>query len=610
MKDRIKLFGIIGLYWVVFFVVGRIIFLLFHFNLTETLSSGEILTVLFLGLRMDLAMAGDWLVLSGIFLMLSILITDSNKLFYNINNIVTILLLIISSLIIVIDLELYRHWGFRLNTTPLFYISTEAAGSIGALTYTVLILNFIFLTGGFLWFYFKKISYRFLDLKPVKKQWGIVMLLLIGSLILPIRSGFGVAPLNTGMVYFHKTKAFPNHAGINVVWNFFRSLVSKSETRYPSNFFDSKKAEENLKQLVRTQQAAPSLLTQEKPNIIIVVLESFTSKIIGPLGGIKDVTPNLNALVHEGILFDHFYASGDRTDKGIISILSGYPAQPRTSIIKYPEKTQSLPYLPKIFSKSGYYTSFTYGGNIGFANMESYFTMAGFNSLTDDDSFDSKLNSSKWGVYDHYVFEHLIHELDTAKTPFFSVLLSLSSHEPFDVPLDPPFKTGNDEMSLFLNACHYTDQSLGNFIEQAKTKPWWNNTLIIITADHGHRLPNAQESSDKERFKIPMLWIGGAVSKKDTVIHTLSGQPDIANTLLGQFQKTDTTFKFSKNLLAPDAKPFAVYVFQNGYGFIDNESEAIYDFDFNNYIKKESSEEKLMLGKAYMQALFSDYNNR
>lgn len=609
MKERIKLFGTIGLFWLVFFITARIVFLIFHFNLAATLSAKEILTVLFLGLRMDLAMAGDWLLLTGLFLTLSILF-DSRNLFYYLNNAITIALLVLSTLIIVADLELYRHWGFRLNTTPLFYISTEAAGSVSALSYLILFLNFIFLTGGFLWFYFNKISHRLLELYPVKKSWAAVMLLLTASLIFPIRSGFGVAPLNTGMVYFHKTKAFPNHAGINVVWNFFKSATSKNEVRYPTNFFNAQQAGKYLNQLVNTAQPAPSLLRTQNPNVIFIILESFTSKIIEPLGGLKGVTPTINALVHEGILFDHFYASGDRTDKGIISILSGYPAQPRSSIIKYPEKTQSLPYLSHVFSKSGYSTSFIYGGNIGFANMESYFTTAGFDHITDDDAFDSNLNNTKWGVQDHYVFERQLLELDTARTPFFNVMLSLSSHEPFDVPLDPPFMKGNDEVSMFLNACHYTDKSLGDFITKAKTKPWWKNTLIVITADHGHRLPNAKESNDKERFKIPMLWVGGALTKQDTVIHTLAGQPDIANTLLGQFQKTNSAFKFSKNLLAPDAKSFAVYVFQNGYGYIDNENETLYDFDFNRYIKKEGNDTALPWGQAYMQALFTDYNNR
>jgi len=188
-------------------------------------------------------------------------------------------------------------------------------------------------------------------------------------------------------------------------------------------------------------------------------------------------------------------------------------------------------------------------------------------------------------------------------------MLSLSSHEPFEVPMESVIK-GNDERSLFLNSCFYTDKSLGIFIDQAKKTNWWKNTLIVITADHGHRFPNAEELKDKERFKIPMLWLGGAITKQDTIVHTLSGQTDMANTLLGQLGKTQTVFPFSKNILDTQVTPFAVYIFNNGFGYIDPTGESIYDFDYKNYIKQESNAEGIQKGKAYMQSLFNDYNTR
>ncbi|MDZ7646461.1 MAG: LTA synthase family protein [Cytophagales bacterium] len=275
------------------------------------------------------------------------------------------------------------------------------------------------------------------------------------------------------------------------------------------------------------------------------------------MDGLPGITPEFNTLTMEGILFENFYSSGDRTDKGLVSLFSGYPAQPRSSIIKYPNKTQHLPYLPKTLEKSGYHTSFVYGGDIGFANMESYLTQAGFAHITDVDDFNSDLDDSKWGVADHYVFEQLLHESDTAVNPFFKVMLSLSSHEPFEVPMETVIK-GNDEGSLYLNACYYTDKSLGEFIRVAKSKPWWNNTLIIITADHGHRFPNPQELKEKERFKIPMLWLGGAINQVDLRIKNFGNQTDLANTLFNQLTlPSPSDFLFSRNLMADSVNSFA-----------------------------------------------------
>jgi phosphoglycerol transferase MdoB-like AlkP superfamily enzyme len=256
----------------------------------------------------------------------------------------------------------------------------------------------------------------------------------------------------------------------------------------------------------------------------------------------------------------------------------------------------------------GYHTSFVYGGDIEFANMKSYLTNCAFEHITDEDTFEDNIDKSKWGVADHYIFNQLLSECDTASAPFFKVMLSLSSHEPFIVPMEPVFK-GNDERTQFLNAAAYTDKSVGDFIREAKKKEWWKNTLVIITADHGHRLPGLLELKDKNRFRIPMLWLGGVIVK-DSIINTFANQTDIANTLLAQLTNADTAFPFSRNILAEHKKSFSMYVFNNGYGYVSPTHENIYDFDLKNFLKKEGDVQELNYGKAYMQKLFTDYNNK
>jgi phosphoglycerol transferase MdoB-like AlkP superfamily enzyme len=608
MKARLKFFGLLGLFWISFFTVGRILFFLYLYPQTAQLSLREILLPLFLGLRMDAAMAGYWLLIPGLLFIASAFL--SNLIIYRLQGLFTTLLLLVSGLLIITDLELYKQWGFRINTTPLMYIESEAISSVNPIIFVVLLLILLVLMVVFLYLYWKKLAPSLLLLPTLSKKWAPVWLIITGLLIIPIRSSFSVAPLNTGVVYFHKSKAFPNHAGINPVWNFFKSLTSRGEIRYPQTFYNSDQLDNEFTQMMQPKHASADLLSIQKPNILLIILEGFTSKIIEPLGGLPDITPEFNALTKEGILFENFYSSGDRTDKGLVSLLSGYPAQPRSSIIKYPNKTQHLPYLPKALEKSGYHTSFVYGGDIGFANMESYLIQAGFGHITDVDDFSSDLNDSKWGIPDHYVFEQLLHESDSATNPFFKVMLSLSSHEPFEVPMETVIK-GNDEGSLYLNACYYTDKSLGEFIRLAKSKPWWDNTLVIITADHGHRFPNPQELKEKERFKIPMLWLGGAINQADLKIKNFSNQTDLANTLLNQLKlPSQSDFLFSKNLLADSLNSFAVYVFNNGYGYVSNQAESIYDFDVNSFLKEKGSDTELTSGKVYMQKLFYDYNKK
>lgn len=607
MKKRLALFGRMALFWLLYFVVARVLFLLYNHDRASDLSVLDILTLMTLGLRMDAAMSGYWLALTGLLLTASC-IWPGNW-FARVHRVVVVFLLFISSIIVVGDLELYRNWGFRMDTTPLMYVGSEGAGSIQVTDLVKLILLFIGLLGSFYFLYQRRIHRKASELPAIHYTKAFAMFAISGLLFFPIRSSLSVAPLNTGAVYFHRTIAFANHAGINVVWNFFKSLTTYNRFKYPENLLAEDLAEATMTEVRQGKHVTTKLLNTSQPNILFIILESFTAKIIEPLGGEPGITPEFNSLVHEGILFDNFYASGDRTDKGIVSILSGYPAQPKTTIIKFPQKTQNLPYLSRSLDELGYHTSFVYGGDIAFANMESYVTTGGFSNITEDDDFDTDFEESKWGLHDHIVFERLLQECDTATSPFFKVMLSLSSHEPFDVPLDPPFMTGKDDASLFLNACYYTDQSLGKFIAQARQKDWWRNTWVVITADHGHRFPNAEELKEKERFKIPMLWLGGALAKRDTVIHSFASQTDIANTLLGQVAEADSNFKFSRDIFAGPPS-FAIYLFQNGYGYIDNESELIYDFDFNGYVKQNGSDQSTIRSKAFVQTLFSDYNRR
>jgi len=605
MRDRLRFFGLLSLFWLFYYVVGRLLFFIYHYQQTAQLELSEVLTPFLLGIRMDASMTGYWMIITGVLLAASPFL--SKQKLTNIQGGFTTFLLILNSIILVVDLELYKHWGFRLDSTPLMYIGPEAAGSISWKIIILLLFIISLMLTSFFLLYRNQLAPLLCDLAPMEKKWSLIWLLITCSLIIPIRSSFTVAPLNTGFVYYHKTKIFPNHAGINPAWNFLLSISQGTHVHYPEDFYPSYK--NYFTSLTHTEGTTTTLLSKEKPNIILIILESFTAKIIEPLGGLANITPELNALTKEGILFTNFYASGHRTDKGLVSILSGYPAQPLTSIIKYPNKTQNLPYLPIALHQLGYHSSFIYGGDIRFANMESYLTTARFETITDEDNFSGDIHYSKWGVADHYVFNQLLVECDGSQQPFFSVMLSLSSHEPFEVPMEPVFD-GKSESQKFLNSCYYTDKSLGEFVRRAKEKEWWNNTLIIITADHGHRFPNPKESLDKERFKIPMLWLGGALSKKDTVINTFGSQTDIANTVLSQLGATTTEFEFSKNLMASDVKQSAVYVFNNGYGYVSPDHEYIYDFDLKNYLKKVGKENELPYGKAYMQKLFLDYNSR
>lgn len=609
MRERFRILVRLAIFWMAVMIVARICFLIYNAELTAQLTWSDVAMAMMYGSRMDMSMTGYILLLSG--LLLTGTVFTHQRWICHVLNGFNIVMLAALCAAVVTDMELYRHWGFRLNTTPLFYMGSEAAGSAGKGVIATLVVILIVLLAAFIFGYIRFVARAAANLQPASKKAAIPLLVITALMFIPIRGGFSVATMNAGQVYFHKTNNFANHAGINVLWNFLSSLQSDVNLRYPEDYFDRTLTEQYFDSLYPKNDSTVSVLTIPRPNIILIIVEGFTANVIESLGGRPGITPNFDRLSREGIFFTNFYASGDRTDKGLVSILSAFPAQTQRSIIKFPDKTQRLPYLSRKLERLGYQTSFVYGGDADFANYRSFLTYGGFSHITSDDDFDSEFNTSKWGVHDQFLFEQAQHELDTTSLsqPFFKAMLTLSSHEPFDVPLKQI--AGEDDASLFLNSCYYTDKCLGDFVAYCKKQAWWDNTLIVITADHGHRLPDKIDSRIRDKFHIPMLWLGGAI-KRDTVVTRYAGHTDIANTLLAQLDKPSDDFIFSKDIFGNNTRDFAMYVFIDGYGYVDPNRYIVYDNPGKLYLHKKgvTKEEDTYFGRAYLQKLFLDYNSK
>jgi phosphoglycerol transferase MdoB-like AlkP superfamily enzyme len=523
------------------------------------------------------------------------------------------ILIIFSTIVVVSDANLYSYWGFRMDYTPMLYLKTpeEALASVSTLKIIMFLLTIILIVSFFIYFYNRLINRLFSNFERIR-YWlpGILFFMVLwGALIIPIRGGFGVAPINAGTVYFSE-KMFLNHTAINAVWNVGCSAFAQNPVKNPYEFGDLSIAKSVVDTLTVKNGISEKILNTSRPDIMIIVLESFSGYLIGPLGGDSTVTPNVNRYIKEGILFSGFFASGTRTDKAMPAILDGYPAQPAQSIIKEPKKSQSLPSLVKILIENGYNSAFWYGGEINFANFNSFVIGSGFTSIITRNNFNPENYNSKWGVHDHILFKALEDSMKAVKEPFFKVVLTLSSHEPFDVPMEPVFK-GSDVVTEYKNAVYYADKSLGSFLDWAKSTDWWKNTLIIMVADHAARITNDMPNYEQNVFKIPMLWVGGAVSKRGLRIEKLGSQVDIPITLLNQLGLTGN-FPFSKDLLSNYSKSFAFYTYNEGFGFITDSSAVSFDLKsktpvFTEGKDPESAERK---GKAYLQVLFNDYLKR
>lgn len=611
MKKRILALVYFAIFWLVFFFFARLFFLLMQSHLTFNEDLVGLLGTFWHGFKLDISTTGYYLLLPTLLAIPAIFLkNDLYKLFIRWYSYFLILL---SSIIVVADANLYSYWGFRMDYTPVFYLKTpgEAMASVSTLKAIMFFITIILIASAFIFLYKKLIDRYFSRLENVKYWWAGVLsfLLLTGALIIPIRGGFGVAPINAGSVYF-SNKMYLNHSAINAVWNVGTSALTQKPLKNPYKFGDLKEAQQVVDSLISKGGTTRSVLNNTRPNIIIVALESFSGYLVGPLGGDSLVTPNLNRYVKEGLLFSNFYASGTRTDKAMPSILNGYPAQPAQSIIKEPKKSQSLPSIVKILIENGYHSSFWYGGEINFANFNSFVIGSGFKTIITKSDFDPKEYNSKWGVHDHVMFKALEDSLKTVKEPFFSLVLTLSSHEPFDVPMETVFE-GNDNMTKYKNSVYYSDKALGQFLDWSREQDWWKNTLIVLVADHCGRVSEDQPVVTPEMFRIPMVWTGGALSSKGEVVSKIGSEGDIPITILNQMGLPGN-FPFSKDLLSDKSKSFAFYVFNEGFGFVTDSSSVAYDHKAGKMVRMEGvyPEAGEKYGKAFLQVLFEDYLKR
>jgi len=608
MKKHLLLFLKAYLLFILIFILEKPLFMLFYHDIYREVGLVDVLSVLYHGFQLDASMAGYLAVIPGLLLIFSLWVKP--RIMKPIVSFYYILVSLLISVDFVVDLVLYRYWGFRLDSTPLFYLkSPKDALASANWTTNIFGLLFILLIARLLFYIFN----RFLAIKsttpstqPKQKLYiGLALLFCSALLFLPIRGGVGVSTMNVGKVYFSDRKEL-NHAAINPLFSFFEALTFESGFDKQYRFMKADEAKSIFATIVDkpASDTIPQLFTVKHPNVVFVVLESFMSKDMEVLGGLPNVAVRMNELSKEGILFTNFYANSFRTDRGLVSIFSGYPGQPNTSIMKYARKAQSLPSIPKSLKKGGYDLQYYYGGDADFTNMRSYLVGTGIIKIVSDQSFPPGDQSGKWGVPDHIVFNKLSADLDKdQKEPFMKILQTLSSHEPFDVPFH---KLGNP----YLNSVAYTDSCLGAFIDHFKKNKWWKNSIVVMVPDHAMHYPDNLDNRSDDRYKIPLLIVGGAV-KTPRKIDTYGSQIDISATLLSQFKLPHDDFRFSKNILNPASPHFGYFTFKNGFGMVTPQNQYVFDYEAKAvFLNRGNKDENKKKAEALLQTLYDDLEKR
>lgn len=608
MKKRIAYISLYFFTVLLIFILQKPLFMLYNGSIEKGFGFADYMQVMIHGASLDAATAGYLTAFPFLLVLISIWFRKFplKKILYG----YYILAAALISIIFVVDMALYTFWGFKLDASVFLYIDSpkEALASVSVGFILLRVLAILLLIALNSWVLLK-ITPSVLTATRKRIAGTAGMLLLGGVLFIIIRGGVTESTSNIGQVYF-SNEPFLNHSAVNPDFSLLSSMGKSQDFASEFNFFDEEKRAALFDGLYPTTDGDSiiQVLNAKRPNILIILMEGFGGAFVEPLGGLPDVTPHFNRLSKEGVFFTNCYANSFRTDRGTVCTFSGYLGLPTASVMKIPAKSRTLPAIAEGLSKAGYKTDFLYGGDINFTNMKSYLLSTGYQRLTANTDFSlAEQTSNAWGVNDDITFEYLYNQLRNRKEegPWHTAFLTLSSHEPFEVP----YHRLEDKIP---NAFAYTDECLGKFVDRLKQTPAWKDLLVICLPDHGFYYPREGSNAMPRFYHIPLLWLGGAV-KQPMQVDKIMNQTDLAATLLGQLGLEHTAFTFSRNVLGSDYKyPFAFYSFNNGFSFRDSTGVTVFDNNSGSILfdEPEADESRLDKGKAILQTVYDDLGNR
>lgn len=596
-------------------VANRVFFIIYNSGLLTGVSMKELAGCFIHGLELDASIAGYITAIPALMCIIAAWLPAGGKRVWK--RILGIYFIFMTGVVAVIetaDIGMFGDWLCRIDSQIYIYTLKEMMASVSLVNGLAGAAYALITIAAGVWMYRKAVCRWFIpSLEQPHSGKGArflatgTMILTCGVLFLFIRGGVTTATANVSKAYFSDNLLL-NQVAVNPVFSLMESTFERNEKELDNyDYYDADEAERIFAEALRSQNGTADAerknwLKTDRPDIVLVVMEGMGRTMTDIYEGDEPVAPQINRLKNEGIWFEHIYASSFRTDRGNLAIFSGFPGQPNMSLMKYPNKAAKLPGLAGTLKDEGYITRFTYGGDANFTNTRAYVYSSGFEELVDDKSLTLSGHTSKWGYADDIVLDYaadaFLSRIRHEEKPVFDAILTLSSHEPYEVPykrLESPL----------LNSFAFTDEVIGRFVEKLRSTKEWENMLIILVPDHSTPFPVSIGNNSPERHHIPMLWLGGAV-REDMTVSDYMAQTDIAATLLGQMGIPHDQFIFSRDISSPETSRFGYWAFKNGFGMIDEDGVSIYDCSTETLIRNEGDPDlsRHDSGKAILQKTF------
>lgn len=621
MRSRVLFLFKYLFFWLLVFSFHRVVFGLMEWRYTGDAAVSEYFEAFLHAIPLDLSMVGYFMLFPLLVLLVSFF-TVARQWYKVVLGFYTAIILLIVAMLQAGDLAVYPEWQTKVGFKVLVHLMhpSEAIHS-ATIGYTLIFFGGVMVQMLLGFALYRKLFYRTafdrveLGLKSVSKSIA-VWLVLVAVSLLAIRGSIRTFPINVSSVYFSKDPVL-NDMAVNTPWNFMNNVLDNQQA-WGTNMFTFLPIDEAC----ATKQAlfsytdtvsTPNILTVEKPNVVVLILESWQADVVGSLGGAEGLTPFFDSLAADGILFNNFYANAHTSDKGNAAILSGYPAFPTNSIITQPDKYRQIPAINQPLKQLGYQSSYHYGGQLIYANIKGFLADHQFDAIFDINDLEDKWPTTTLGVPDEHMYKELHQYLNSVQEPFISCLFTLSTHSPYDIPRDAGVDWGGEHQP-YLNTIKYADESLQQFFSNVKDEPWYDNTLFVLVADHGHVTPKYYTIHDARRSRIPLLLYGEVLKqeKRGQVLSTVGSQVDIAATVLQQLGSPHQQFTHSKDLLDPEHPQFAPFTFHNGIGWVRPDGFYGYELSYDVFLPDSfnSNPQKNRLvkeGFSYFECSFQEF---
>ncbi len=588
-------------------------------NYFDSVGFGEFIKILFFGIRFDLSA----LYYFNLLFILFSLIPGNLKNNISYQSFLFFIFIVINSILLATNIIDSKFFDFEHKRLTADIFSSVWLGEdfrtllpdfIRDFWYLILIWSVMCF--GMYKLYSKKnlthIKKDFLSFKNFISQ-SVVFILLMGVGLIFGRGGFQLKPLR--VIHASEYTSAKNIPLIlNTPFTIMKTFGRKSVT--PVRYFNEEKLD-SLYSPVKEYEPT----SQNKTNIVILILESFSAEYTGFLNNGSGYTPFLDSLSEHSLVYTKAFANGKRSIEAMPSIIAGLPALTDETYITSQYSSNNINSIASILSEKGYYTAFFHGGKNGTMGFDQFANVAGIKHYYGMNEYPNESDKDgNWGIFDEEYLQYFSRKMSEITEPFFTSVFTLTSHHPYEIPEKYNGKFPEGTLNIH-ESIGYTDYSVRKFFESAKKTDWYNNTLFIITADHTAQAENSYYKNKVGNYAVPILFY----NPLDTIIigksNTVAQQTDILPTILDYLGYDEPFISFGNSLLNDSTDHFAVNYINGIYQLIKDDyvihfdgskTIAIYNFRSdsllqNNIIDQNSEYQNSEL---FLKAILQSYQER